>query len=53
MIALAPIAPRVGQLKPVELDFVRSMTHWPGEPSEKQWRWLEAIASALGLEARI
>lgn len=27
------------------------MVHWPSEPSDKQARWLSAIASALGIEA--
>lgn len=43
---------RVGQgsLKTAELDFLRSMTHWPTPPTEKQARWLSAIASVLGVE---
>lgn len=39
-----------GRLKLIDLDFLRGMVHWPGEPSEKQARWLDASAAALGLE---
>lgn len=40
----------LGLLKPVELNLLKSMNHWSSEPSEKQSRWLNAIASALGME---
>ncbi len=40
----------MGRLKPAELDFLRGMVHWPGAPSDKQARWLSAIASGLGVE---
>lgn len=50
VLAMSCIRAGTGQLKPVELDFLRGMVHWPGEPSDKQSRWLSAIASALGIE---
>lgn len=50
LTAMACIRAGMGRLKPMELDFLRGMVHWPGEPSEKQARWLDAIASALGIE---
>jgi hypothetical protein len=39
-----------GKLRPAEADFLRLMLTWPSEPSEKQARWLDAIASALDIE---
>jgi hypothetical protein len=50
ILAMNCIRLGTGGLKPAELDFLRGMVHWPGEPSEKQTRWLDAIASALGIE---
>lgn len=50
VLAMHCIRAGAGRLKPVEADFLRDMIHWPGEPSEKQARWLDAIASVLGLE---
>src|SRR5438132_583253 len=38
------------RLRPGERDFLISMSRWPGEPSERQWTWLEAIAAALDIE---
>ena len=48
ILAMDCIRAGTGRLKPAELDFLRSMLHWPGKPSEKQARWLDAIASVLG-----
>ena len=50
LTAMHCIRAGMGRLKPAELDFLRGMVHWLGEPSEKQARWLDAIASALGIE---
>jgi len=41
-----------GRLTATEMDFCRSMVMWPGEPSDRQQRWLSAIALSLGIEAR-
>jgi len=48
-LAMSCIRAGQGRLKPVELDFLRGMVHWPSDPSEKQARWLDAIAAALDL----
>ena len=37
-------------LKPAEMDFVRNMAMRHTPPSERQWVWLDAIASALKVE---
>jgi len=50
VLAMYCIREGQGRLKPVELDFLRGMIHWPSQPSEKQNRWLDAIAAALGVE---
>ena len=50
VLAMDCIRAGTGRLKPAELDFLRGMVHWPGNPSDKQSRWLDAIASVLGLE---
>jgi len=40
-----------GGLTAAEINFLLSMAHWKGEPSERQWRWLNAIATALKARA--
>lgn len=50
VLAMHCIRAGQGWLKPVELDFLRGMIHWPNQPSGKQLRWLSAIAGALGIE---
>jgi hypothetical protein len=50
LTAMHCIRAGTGRLRPAEQDLLSSMVHWPGEPSDKQARWLDAIASALGLE---
>lgn len=50
ILAMRCIRAGSGRLNATELDFLRSMVHWAGAPSERQTRWLCAIASALDLE---
>jgi len=51
LTAMHCIRAGTGRLRPAELDFSHGVVHWPAEPSDKQSRWLNAIASALGREA--
>ena len=37
-------------LRPAEVAFLQSISTWPTPPSEKQHRWLDAIAAALNVE---
>src|SRR5436190_23359015 len=37
-------------LRPAELEFLQSISTWPTPPSEKQLRWLDAIAAVLNVE---
>lgn len=37
------------QLKKSERDFLSSMKHWRGQPTERQQAWLDAIAEALNV----
>jgi hypothetical protein len=38
-------------LSPAERDFLENIIRWPAQPSEKQTRWLDAIARALNVRA--
>ena len=49
-IARACLGAGGGVLKPAEIDFVRNMAMRHTPPSERQWVWLDAIASALKVE---
>lgn len=40
----------IGTLKVTEFDFLRNLMGRHTEPSEKQWRWLDAIVRALKIE---
>ena len=40
----------IGTLTEAELDFLRNILGRHTEPSQKQWRWLTAIAQALKIE---
>jgi hypothetical protein len=44
---LAFFAMHADQLSAKEKDFLRTLAHWRGKPSEKQLDWLEAIAAKL------
>jgi hypothetical protein len=44
---LAYCAKHTDRLSDKENDFLRTLAHWRGEPSEKQLSWLEAIAARL------
>lgn len=38
-----------GRLSAVERDFLQTMIHWRGKATERQMRWLNAIAARLGV----
>ena len=40
------------RLTAAELDFLRTITMLPSEPSERQARWLDAIALSLGIAGK-
>jgi hypothetical protein len=44
---LAYCAKHADRLSDKERDFLRTLTYWRGEPSEKQLDWLEGIAARL------
>lgn len=41
----------VTSMRACEREFLQSMAIWPSPPSEKQKRWLSAIAAAMGVAA--
>jgi hypothetical protein len=44
---LAYCSRHAAQLSAKENDFLKTLTHWRGEPSERQLDWLEGIAAKL------